>query len=99
MGQSQKSAGTGGDAASPANGTGVMVDEQLYSKVKTSLESLQIHKTDIEATAYLKSLLDSDSKFVIDSDGKYVKIANTVNANYTSAYTGAQIDTFIGAVI
>jgi len=36
----------GGCAASETEATGVLVDEQSYSKTKTSLEALQINKTD-----------------------------------------------------
>lgn len=36
----------GGDGATTANGTGVLVDEQALSVTKTTLEALQIEKTD-----------------------------------------------------
>jgi hypothetical protein len=38
----------GGTNATISNGTGVLVDEQAYAKVKTDLESLQVEKTDID---------------------------------------------------
>lgn len=38
----------GGSNATVSDGTGVMVDEQVYAHVKTALEALQIEKTDID---------------------------------------------------
>ena len=46
IGTIAKIAWYGGVSATAANGTGVKVDEQAYSKVKTSLEALQLQKTD-----------------------------------------------------
>lgn len=46
VGTIAKIAWYGGGTATAANGSGVKVDEQVYSKVKTTLEALQLSKTD-----------------------------------------------------